>query len=390
MKLKDEVLKRLTHATIMGAYNRVLHISHTDLDGYSPQVMMNIMRMNRNGDTFHVVNMNIEPGELFDTVMELYKNGLYKIYNVIIITDLSFKEKDLLELEKHQDLIDKLVLVDHHKNLDYLNNREWAHVLEEVDFSEMPQSTLLNTYTEVSAVSATELFGQYMLNIIDTNQHTFDKNTTFRKRDVINKLGRIVTYWDTWKWKTLDDVDEATFIRNFQRLFLWYKSHICCVNILTDIVLEKLSFAMFDILDVNVKGVVDSVILREQRDFVKFKKSLLSTKATMFDGTIVNIGYCYYKIKDLSGACDYVFENNPQYDLIIAIRPDNGLSYRVRPGFGLHADKLALAVNELCGVNAGGHPGAAGVSLDKELIKEAMMYYIDSSLEAISVLQRDK
>ena len=92
---------------------RILHISHTDLDGYGSQLIFyTIFNEKLKEKEYHYKGINVDYGEDLMEFVDKYQDG----YDVLIITDLNV-DSDLLDKINEKNY-EKIIYIDHHLRTD--------------------------------------------------------------------------------------------------------------------------------------------------------------------------------------------------------------------------------------------------------------------------------
>ena len=162
-----------------------LLISHiADLDGISPVILMNLLDIDFEYELFEI-------GEINEFIKERIDSDYFDKYDDIYITDLSVSKDIVLKILSSKYKY-KFKLFDHHKSAEWLNEYEFATVMEEV-----------NGFKECG----TTLFYQYLIK-------TFD-NDILKKENVVTYI-ECVREEDTWQFTELkDDADNINNLLGF-------------------------------------------------------------------------------------------------------------------------------------------------------------------------------
>ena len=162
-----------------------LLMSHiADLDGISPVILMNLLNIDFEYELFEI-------GEINEFIEDLIDSDYFDKYEDIYITDLSVSKDIALKIinSKYKD---KFRIFDHHKTAEWLNEYDFATVMEEV-----------NGFKECG----TTLFYKYLIK-------TFDSNI-LKKESVVTYV-ECVREEDTWQFTELkEDADNINNLLGF-------------------------------------------------------------------------------------------------------------------------------------------------------------------------------
>lgn len=194
---------------------KILHISHTDLDGYIP-VMLNKMIVTLCDDVDKSViipeheyeSMHINPPELIEILSD---NEFIQKYDTIIITDLRISGDVLLKIIEYG--LEKFYIADHHpidydleasiKSFEKYKSWNTEDITEHIVLSETLGIGVNNQLEEeIRKTCGTELYWELFLYKWLKEMHfIFRENYRF-----ISNIRRIVNAtraWDTYDWKNL-------------------------------------------------------------------------------------------------------------------------------------------------------------------------------------------
>ena len=163
-----------------------LLLSHiADLDGVTPVILLNLLKEDFEYELF-------DNNDLSSFILDKINDNYFDKFDTIYITDLGITREcaDKIVNSKYKD---KFKLFDHHESHYYLNDYEFANVIEEHD-----------NYK----VCGTSLFYNYLINNYD--------NDIFKKNSVVMFV-ELVRENDTWQFTDLKD---DSF--NLNNLFAFY------------------------------------------------------------------------------------------------------------------------------------------------------------------------
>lgn len=186
---KDELFKDLYK---LKPDDRILLITHSDLDGSGPVVILN--KYFKHVDVQHCTNA-VMSYSIREAVLETLNEGEY---DVVVACDLSVEEADakLIDASPNKE---KFVLIDHHLTAEWLNKYAWASVesnLLEDSYRAQAYEGLPENLNRSS--SGTSLLYNYLIYI---------GIITDRDPD-LDMFVHIVACYDTWDWmNTFTDAD---------------------------------------------------------------------------------------------------------------------------------------------------------------------------------------
>lgn len=295
--------------------------THTDLDGVGNAILANRFFGHTNVDISYC-----QAGKLDEELNNFIKGDGFNEYSKIFITDISPKNKELVEnLDFYNQVYDSLRLFDHHKTAEWLNKYSWAEVHETV-----------NGKLECG----TSLFHKYLNSI---------KPMTKEEQFVEH-----VKQFDVWLWELSGD----TFAKDLNTLLnllgrdkfveRFSKSIVCC-------------FTEYEQLLVDVDN-------RTYNNYLKKKvNSVIERSETLPDGRKYTFGVI---IADtyISQLGNDIASLNPHLDFITIVNGNNNkLSFRTK--------KDDIDVSEIAKMfNGGGHPKASGADIPEDKLHD--MYKI--------------
>lgn len=282
-----------------------LLITHTDLDGISPIILMNLL--DREFDY-----KSIEINEVEETFQDLFKTDL-TIYEHIYITDLTIPES-IYEVLK---TMNNVLVFDHHETHLYATKYAFATV---------------KVKDAGRLTCGTELFYNYLKNIyksIDT--------------PLIKDYVEIVRQCDTW------DFTDAEFAKQVGSLPFIYgkKEFIKSLNKRLRKDKEKFELTAFEKRYVKIQK-------QELDRYLKFKESKMVKY--QINGYKVGVVFAEDHKSELG---NYLSSNNLDLDLIAIISSCDRISYRT-----IHDD---VRCNDFASkVGGGGHQKASGSEMKQE------------------------
>ena len=167
---------------------RILHLTHNDLDGYGPEVIVKSLGENLKVKKWDFVNLN--NGEMDWKIRNVCTNfQTFKDYDYVIITDISCGKETAEKIVKSV-FSNRVMLLDHHATAMWLNDYPFACVREH-DIKTLPRRG-----TEQRHACGTSLFWEFMLLCCPFIRK-------LPEYDTIGQFVSLVSEWDTWDWHNL-------------------------------------------------------------------------------------------------------------------------------------------------------------------------------------------
>lgn len=341
---------------------KILHLTHTDMDGEGPAILLRLIFGTENIDVKHCSNNSMS----FDIGTTVQNDAVMNQYDLVIATDISCNEMTEGFINRSRN-VNKFILLDHHASAQFLNRNKWACVEPYV----LADSYRANDYANYAPYkghsSGTSLMYDYLEYCDMFSTLTDDALNT------VKEFVRMVVAYDTWEWDEIFHREPR--YEQLDKLFELYGSEIFTKRILQKISNHNLSFDKTD----NLMLEIDK---SKSEAYVANLESKFSTgNMKLPDGTYASIVYV--------GATDYlqdVFERMktlyPDVDLYI-VSYGSGISVRtIKPEYDLS--------RFLAQFGGGGHPGAGGISIPFQkridLVAEAFhsAIYLDRNNQSLS------
>ena len=203
---KDKLFRKLKP---LKKVDRILLLTHTDMDGATPVVLNQIFK---DVDVWHCTN---------NSMSWMIKKAVYKEaanYDAIVVTDISCKEVDAEQINNMPGCR-KLILLDHHPTATFLNDYSWAVVYPEL-VDDSFRAKKYDNPTEGHS-SGTSLLFDYL----EYQGLTAD----IANLDLLKEYVDNVATYDTWDWenvfggikdpKDLADIESAYGLSMFERIY---------------------------------------------------------------------------------------------------------------------------------------------------------------------------
>lgn len=301
-----------------------LLLSHiADLDGITPVILLNLLKIDFNYELFEV-------NELSEFILNKINSDYFDKYDEVFITDLGITKEcaDAIN-SKYKN---KFKLFDHHESHYYLNDYEFATVMESHDNFK---------------VCGTFLFYNYLINTY---------NSDILKKNSIITFVELVREGDTWQFT---DLKEESF--NLNNLLYFYGR---------DKFIENYSKFLSDNNEFyfnNTELVILESLNRQKQEYIEsFKDKVIIKEINEY-----KIGFVFAE-NYRSELGNYLAEQYfNQVDFIGIINMNRHISFRGKKEF-MPTNKFA----EIYG--GGGHPLASAMDLPIDLKEKVLKYIYDN------------
>lgn len=258
------------------------------------------------------------------------KKEEYKEFELIFITDLCPTAKYLEEIEKREELKNKILIFDHHKS-------SMAKITKEYSFLTETESR------NRKKCCGTSLFYEYLL-----------KENKLKDKETIKTFVLLTRLHDTYEWQEEKNLEAYNLQILFQFLGPWgYLYHF----------VEKMNQeSKFSYTD------LEQTWIKEQKRKNKEKIEELANNIVTLkkEGMQYGLSIANYEYRNL--LADYLKEQKRNLDALLLIAGDEmRFSFR-----SLKKEIEVLKFAELCGGN--GHPSAAGGELNQETLQKILKF----------------
>lgn len=312
----------------VGKNDKILLLTHTDMDG------ANIVIMNQMFNNVDVKNCSNSNMSYFIKKNVCDNND----YDTILVVDISCNEEDAAIINANPNKR-KLILLDHHETALNLNKYSWAMVEQNI----IEDSFRASYYKGIEGghSSGTSL----LYDFLDYQGHT----ERVKNKELLKEYVNNVAMYDTWDWNDLFDKKEEP--KELEDTFEMYG-----IDMFQRLMSEKISKGE-RLVGIEEKKLLEEFKVKEQEYVDQVSKE--------FKEGVININGKDYTF--LMGVCDShlgpIFEKMKEfydgYDLYF-INYGSGLSLRTS------RDDIHIG-NLISKFGGGGHPGAGGIRIGKEL-----------------------
>lgn len=331
LKLKN-LPKKLTH------YNTVYLISHTDLDGVGPSIVLQTYGIRHEAE--FVETRKVDEAVLA-RLAELQDNEL------LIITDLSVSEAVAEEITK----VNKepngrfVVLIDHHASALFLNDYEWASEIPHLDDIKMSATTLIFKFLDEAGYAVNPQSTEEDAEIVE-----YSPQQTAVFFDRLARFVENVRLYDTWDWHALKiqeaaDLNTIFYARRRHEFIKDRFNYILTGKLFTDEDETYLNFSKDELRKVLKKKEKQMVIVKDYT--LKGHDMPLNIGVIETDSFVSELGN--HLAEKFEGDIDCVF--------IVSL---------VKNRVSLRSIGKAVNLSEIAKhYNGGGHPNASGCDLSE-------------------------
>lgn len=359
--------KNLPCLKINGNKQRILLLTHTDLDGSGAVIILKAaMPETVEVDVKYCAN-GIMSKEILNSVT---KNDIARKYDLIIACDISCNISDAASINNSANRY-KFVLLDHHDTALNLNKFEWACVHPGMVETEQ-KKLVYDEKMQLCHSCGTSLMYDYLkhngfISDTETLNCAVDVDTLFY-------LTTNITLYDTWDFV---NVFNKTDISPYDLNVLFYAMG---AEIFEESMLSRCKHRHEDspnskppippyhrIFDTFIKTILKIEYNKIKKHKEKIAKTLINGEITL-DNQVYSVVYCYTN-EYLRDAFDVMKDTYPCSDLY-AINYGTGVSV-CTSNPDIHVGNL------LKSIGGGGHAGAGGVKLSTEEQKK----YIEAAFK---------
>lgn len=328
---------------------RVLLLTHTDMDGAGPAVILSILFGGR-VDVIHCSN-----AEMSRIIREKATDPeTAEKYDIILVADISCTEEDAEIIDRHK-VVD-VVLLDHHATALGLNRFRWACVRPELIPGSFRDTVLYGTEAKPVHSSGTSLVYDYIeyCGLADRLPNP----------ELAKYLVFLIAGYDTWDWVNVFGKDQR--FRDLQTLFMQYgieKFETAFAERLSDLAAE----ALFNDTDRLLLRIAES---KRKHFLEEVVRNRIHTGNIRIGERYYSLAYCTVS-ENMPDVFEYMRAN---YDVDICMI-DFGT------GVSMRTDKSDVNIAEIVKrVGGGGHPGAGGVRIPSEKRQALLEDVLDASI----------
>lgn len=339
---RNEVFKKLLDRKMnMHSDINILLVSHNDMDGYGPEIILKSL-FYKNVDTLHVSNNSMDKSILWAALNE--ENDKY---DYILITDISCSEETARKISMSKNK-DKIILLDHHVTADYLNKYDFAVVAQEHPDDSFTHK-LYKRYCEKNHIpvknglaSGTTLLLDYIYELEKLNLHS---TNILMLEEICFTIG----IFDTWDWVNVFNSRESASKLN-KLFYLLGEEDFVSIYLHKIEQNEEYSFSLFSEDE-------EIILARENKKcehYISGKDKIIKTFKYKINDKDYLICSCRAE-RFISELFDHMENKYPDVDFYLI---DTGSSISFRSTNEIDVSEIAKSFG------GGGHIHAAGVSYD--------------------------
>lgn len=298
----------------------VLIFSHTDLDGIGGIIVSKrYAEMKNLPYEFYRCNYT----DINETVGKIVQLYMPKELDSILISDISVNEEIAELLESYHSAGVNVVLRDHHATATWLNQYDWAFV------SETDGKGILRCGTYWMAKEFPEIFKELKTFVL------------------------AVDSWDTWKWKEKNNI-AAKNLNSFLSV-VGYREFIDYIDSLD---MENINNPK-DMFNDYAKAIIEAHDKIVGKMAWNCERSMWVCDMTIHNYTMhAGIIFCSH---DLSDVANIILDKHPELDFLTLFSMPRSVSFRSQKKLPVDLGYVAKAMTG----NGGGHPYAAGATINK-------------------------
>lgn len=308
--------------------DKLLVITHTDLDGYGSAIVAEHVFGNMPGGVFvkHLENKDVDR-----TILEMLSSGELSSYDHVYMTDLSVSSDVAGEIDMalEDGRLKDFVLLDHHKHALPLNIYSWAIVKIE--------------HAPGILASGTSLFYDFL-----------KTDWQLEPTPGLEYFVEMVRRYDTWEWFNLYKEEEAKLVND---LFGVYGGPYFSQHVLGYL---QMKGPHVKLLDSNARHILAIERHRIDRYYEERVKGKAFSKFLNYSCVVVFADQYHSELGSR------LHQDNPEKDMVVIVNPnDRKISFRT-----IHDNiDLSVLAKRLGG---GGHSKAAGAPLTELTLEWAI------------------
>ncbi|ARO21537.1 phosphoesterase (plasmid) [Bacillus tropicus] len=333
----------------------VHHLSHNDMDGYAPQVVSKISKLNT-AEYIHCGYTNFE--EKLEDTITFFETAKALEGHAILITDIAPKSEELVDrLNKLFERGLTLVLLDHHDTAKWISEKypNWAFIESELDGRKTCATELLYLYLKEN-----EMFDDNVLN-----------------SQYFSSFVEQVRAYDTWDWNTTGNVEAKelnSLLYTFGPSKFMHMQFAKIAEHVNDPSVVQYSFNETEKLFIDVENKKEEKYIESRSKTMIVRTWSVGDKS--YEAGVV-FGDQYH-----STLGNTLSKENPHLDFIVILDLNGGKASLRTIHDNVHVGEIAKAV-----AGGGGHPKAGGFEFDMEtsLMKIEDSIGVSSAFSATSV-----
>lgn len=338
MKKGVNTLKLKNLPKKLGHYNKIYLISHTDLDGVGPSIVLQAYGIAHEAD--FVETRKVDEAVLA-RLAELEDNEL------LIITDLSVSKEvaEAITTVNKEPNARFVCLIDHHASALYLNDYAWASEIPVLDDIKMSATTLIFKYLDEAGYAVNPQLADDEAEIVD-----YSPQQTAVFFDRLARFVENVRLYDTWEWHALK-IQEAA---DLNTIFYARRRHEFIKDRFNYILTGQLFTEADDTYLTFSKDELRKVLKKKEKQLVIVKDySLQGHEHPLNIGVVETDSY----VSELGNHLAEKFDGDIDCVFIVSL---------VKNRVSLRSIGKAVNLSEIAKhYNGGGHPNASGCDLSE-------------------------
>lgn len=342
--------------------------------------------LNRIGDTHIVLTHGDADGVVSALNIREYIRMTFSQDNYIILASLKAQPE---ETDKMLERACKLI----HLSKDKLSSKHTIWILDRPSFTKefantIPKSTeyMVFDHHESSVEHHNEIAKRFTFNSVYTecdidhcgatltsefllsqheNIHDFYDNNDFNKMLNLKTLSQITNDWDTFRWKTLNDINRrlnAFYIQSCDKILGISITWEHLTNIIDNTNFESATeHELWDRFS-SIAKLANDIFENKLNEYKRICdwKAGSNTRTCLLDGKAYRLCFMYGMEEYQSMLSQYIFDQNPVLEAVIWMNYSGTISIRTSDTTDIKANELSKAIGESQGYSGGGHPKAAG------------------------------
>lgn len=306
---------------------KIFIFHHSDLDGMGVKILASKYAEEKGFEyETHKCNYNDVDQIVCDTLKEVSTSDIEEV----IIGDISVNEQTAEFLDHLFYSGVAMRLRDHHATAEWLNKYPWAKVQER-------------------DTDGIERCGTWLL----SSDSCFDNI-----RELMGSFIYEVDMWDTWKWKSVNDINATNLNALFQILGEEdFTNYILSIDCAGDLFTEY-GKTMIEAHERQVKKVAENC---EAHMWVMDLS--IPNKSNSYKTGVV---FCNHDISDVG---NLILDKHPELDILMLVSNPKSISYRTQK----HLDVPLGDVAKMITGSGGGHPMAAGSVISPKQFQKAFL-----------------
>lgn len=344
---KNELFGKLTlpKLNVNDENSRILLLTHTDMDGSGAAIVLNSIFKEGCVTVEHCSN-----GIMSYAIRNHVLNDADK-YDAIFVCDISCNEEDA-KLINESEGCKKLILIDHHKTAEYLNDYKWACVYPGL----LSDSSICKHYPEDKIAQASESGTGLILDFaLYAGMLPSDTCKTPDSLAFLERLSHMISAYDTWDWNNLLGANAA--YKDLSTLHLLYG-----IECFESEMLNRMKSGLKIDTESDIFTKTDNLLLTIERNKIK---EHIENISNCFATATIHLDDKYYSAvfcstgKYLAEVFEAMKTEYPTHDLYI-VNYGTGISMRAKsPDINI-GDIVKKR-------NGGGHPSAGGFKIPFEM-----------------------